>query len=96
MGDSFFGEERDDVAYLWQNHLEGDVLVMDLTFFIREADGRYRRVVEQHRQRAHEPQNLARLLEESGFTDVRIYGDRSFEAPGPEEMRVHICARRES
>ena len=96
MGDSFFGEERDEVAYLWQNLREGDVLVMDLTFFIREEDGRYRRVVEKHRQRAHEPQNLARLLEESGFTDVRIYGDRTFDAPGPEEMRVHICARRES
>ncbi len=96
LGDGFFGEERDDVAYLWQNRLEGDVLTMDLTFFIREADGRYRRVAETHRQRAHEPEHLARLLEESGFSGVRIYGDRSFEAPGPEEMRVHICARRES
>lgn len=96
LGDGFFGEERDDVAYLWQNRLEGDVIAMDLTFFIREADGRYRRVAETHRQRAHDPENLARMLAESGFTGVRILGDRSFEAPGPEEMRVHICARRES
>ena len=96
MGDGFFGEGREDVAYLWQNRMEGDVLVMDLTFFIREADGRYRRVAETHRQRAHEPETLARMLEESGFAGVRILGDRSFAAPGPEEMRVHICARRES
>ena len=95
LGDAFFGEERDEAAYLWQNTLDGDVVTMDLTFFIRRADGLYERVTETHRQMAHEPENLARLLNETGFKNVKIYGDRTFDPPKPEEMRLHFCAVRE-
>ena len=95
LGDSFFGEERDEAAYLWQNSLEGDIVTMDITFFLREEGELYRRVSETHRQRAHEPQRLRELLEEAGFSGVQIYGDQSFEAPKPQELRVHICATRE-
>ena len=95
LGDSFFGEERDEVAYLWQNSLEGDIVTMDLTFFLREADGRYRRVAETHRQRAHEPEHLAHMLNECGFGKIEIFGDQSLAAPGAEEMRIHLLAVRE-
>lgn len=97
MGNAFFGEERDEAAYLWQNSIEGDIVNMDLTFFIRDDEDEeiYRRVTENHRQRAHDPQNLKRLLEEAGFGDIQIYGDRTFEAPAADEMRVHISAVRE-
>lgn len=95
LGDGFFGEERDEVAYLWQNTLEGDFITMDISFFIREADGRYRRVAENHRQRIYGPDEILSLLRESGFVGARALGDRSFDAPGPEELRMHFCARRE-
>ena len=95
LGDSFFGEERDEAAYLWQNTLEGDIVTMDITFFMREEGELYRRVSETHRQRAHEPLRLKALMEEAGFVNVQIYGDQSFDPPGPQEMRVHICATRE-
>lgn len=97
MGDAFFGEERDEAAYLWQNRLDGDIVTMDITFFIRddEEEDIYHRVTETHRQRAHDPENLKRLLEEAGFKNIRIYGDRTFEAPAADEMRVHISAVRE-
>ena len=94
LGENFFFEERDEVVYLWQNSLEGDIVTMDLTFFLREPDGRYRRAAETHRQRAHEPEALAHILKECGFDGIEIFGDRSFEAPGPEEDRVHILAVR--
>ena len=96
LGDGFFGEERDEAAYLWQNSLDGDIVHMVLTFFIHEGGELYRRVTETHRQRAHEEENIVRLLREAGFTGIRVYGDRNFEAPGPEEMRIHFCAVREA
>ena len=95
LGNAFFGEERDEAAYLWQNTLDGDIVTMDLTFFIRRADGLYERVTETHRQMAHEPETLARLLRETGFKNVRIYGDQTFDPPKPDEMRLHFCAVRE-
>lgn len=97
LGNAFFGEERDEAAYLWQNSIEDDIVTMDISFYIRE-DGEeelYRRVTERHRQRAHEPERLRQQLAAAGFSQIKIYGDRSFEAPKPEEMRMHISAVRE-
>lgn len=95
LGNNFFGEERDEAAYIWQNSLDGDIVNMDLTFFICEEDDLYRRVTETHRQRAHEIENLVSLLKETGFTGIKVYGDRTFAAPAEEEMRIHFCAVRE-
>lgn len=94
MGDAFFGEERDDIAYLWQNTLRGDNVTMDITFFVRQEDGLYRRFTETHRQRAHSVEEIKTLLAQAGFEQIHVYGDRTFEAPGPEELRIHFTAVR--
>ena len=97
LGNGFFGEERDEVAYLWSNKFdEGtQTVTMDLTFFVHEGDELYRRFSETHVQKAHKPERLAQLLGEAGFRDIRILGDRTFDAPAPDEARIHIAAIRE-
>ena len=96
MGDSFFGEERDGLATLWQNRLsrETHVLTMDVTFFVREEDGRYRRFRETHRQRAHSERELLAWLEQTGFEAARAYGGMAMDAPKPEDTRIHFTARK--
>ena len=96
MGDAFFGEERDGLAMLWQNKLgrESHVLTMDVTFFVREEDGRYRRFREEHRQRAHSQQEITELLETTGFEDIRVYGETRFDAPKETDIRIHYTARK--
>ena len=97
LGNGFFGEERDEVAYLWSNQFDAKMRTvrMDLTFFRREPSGLYRRFAEQHVQRAHEPDRLKQMLESCGFADVQIFGDRTFEAPREDELRIHFLAVRE-
>ena len=97
LGDGFFGEERDDVAYLWSNRrdLRAGTVTMDLTFFVRRTDGLYRRFSEVHVQKAHDPEHLARLLSENGFGRIEVFGDRNFDSPSPEALQLHICAVRE-
>lgn len=97
LGNGFFGEERDEVAYLWSNKWDAQkhTVQMDLTFFRQETDALYRRFTETHTQRAHDPAVLARMLEACGFSQIRIYGDRTFEEPRSDEMRIHIVAVRE-
>jgi hypothetical protein len=34
------------------------------------------------------------LLVKAGFSDIRIFGDRSFAPPSPTEERWHIAARK--
>jgi len=96
IGNAPFFEERDDIVYLWKNSLDPDshVLCMELTFFVQEEGGLYRRFEETHRQRAHRADELCALLAEAGFTDIHTYGDRTFDAPGEEELRIHITAKK--
>ena len=97
LGNNFFGEDRGDIAYLWDNRWDeaSRTVAMDLTFFAREPDGRYRRFDEQHTQRAHAPERLAELLAECGFGGVRVMGDRRFDPPAADEPRIHMAAIRE-
>ncbi|MBQ8109662.1 MAG: class I SAM-dependent methyltransferase [Clostridia bacterium] len=97
LGNGFFGEERDDVAYLWSNRFDDDArtVTMDLTFFVRRPDGLYRRFDEVHVQKAHEAQRLRALLETCGFSKVEVFGDRSLDPPGPRAERIYFLAERE-
>ncbi len=95
LAGQFYGEERDEAAYLWQNRLDGDILTMDISFYIRQEGGLYCRVTETHHQRAYEPELLVRALTAAGFEDIKVYGDRSFAPPRPEEARLHFSARRQ-
>jgi len=94
MGDAFFGEERDGIAMLWQNHLnrQTHVLSMDVTFFVREEDGRYRRFREQHKQRAHGQQEIIEWLKQAGFEKVSAYGGMTFNQPEEKDIRIHYAA----
>ncbi|MCL1963902.1 MAG: class I SAM-dependent methyltransferase [Firmicutes bacterium] len=89
------GEEK-TVSYLWQNHFDraSHTLQMDLTFFVRAADGRYTRFAETHFQRAHEIEELLLWLREAGFTQADAFGDQTFATPGAEEERIHFAAIR--
>lgn len=97
LGNNFFGEERDDVAYLWSNAFdpEARVVNMDLTFFVKEKGGLYRRFTEVHVQKAHDAGHIVQLLEDGGFSDVRTFGDRTFDQPRRDEQRIHFLAIRE-
>ena len=96
MKDAFYGEERDNVAYLWQNRMDeaSRVITMDLTFFVETENGLYRRFQEEHLQRAHAQAELTRWLAEAGFDEVRVYGDRTMAPPAPGEQRLHFTAKR--
>ena len=97
LGGGFFGEERDDVAYLWSNQWDAvaRTVTMDLTFFVRERGELFRRFAETHVQKAHEPEHLAALLAANGFGRIEIYADKTFEPPRADEQRIHIAAARE-
>lgn len=96
LGNGFFGEERDDVAYLWSNAWDSQrrTVQMDLTFFARQENGLYRRFTERHTQCAHDPEQLSAQLEACGFEQIHIYGDQNFDAPKADEMRIHMAAVR--
>ena len=96
LGNELICEDREDVTYVWQNSFskKTGICQMELCFFLREKDGRYRRIDEQQKQRAHSYENLAAMLQRCGFTDVRLYGNSRMEAPRDKEQRWHFVARK--
>lgn len=99
LGNNCLGEDGKAVSYIWQNHYDASArrLQMDLTFFLREDDGRYRRFQETHVQRAHTVRELEGWLAQAGFMGIRAYGDRCLSAPAADSERVHLVAvRRET
>lgn len=94
MNDQFFGEEREGLAYLWQNRFDRQkqLIHMDLTFFIQKEGNLYERFSEQQTQRAHTVKELNERLLESGFSAIRAYGDQTDATPGPDELRIHMTA----
>lgn len=92
LAGQFYGEDREDLTYLWQNRLlpDGQVLELDLTFFLREEDGRYRKFREVQRQRIWEAERLSALLREAGFSAVRVLEDAGEGAPAGQPERLHL------
>lgn len=95
LGCNTFAEEEEGCAYIWRNAFDAKsrLLEMGLTFFTREADGRYSRFTERHIQRAHTQQELLGALEKAGF-EAAAYGAFTREAPGAGCERLQFAARR--
>ena len=92
ISNGFFGEARDDGAYLWQGRFENGLLCVDLTLFAEDRGGLYRRYDETHVQRAWSVGEIRELLTEARFEDVRVYGDMDQYTYTPEALRAHFTA----
>jgi SAM-dependent methyltransferase len=74
LGNNLFAEDRDELTYLWFNTLQQNCVEMDLTFFIPQKDGTYRRADEHHVQYIHTQEFLTEKLSEAGFEVLATEG----------------------
>lgn len=74
IGENMFGEDGEDISYMWFNKQTPDGVIMDLTFFVKGKDGRYSRYDERHVQYAHEEGDIVSILSEVGFHDITSCG----------------------
>ena len=64
-------------------------------FDIFEQDGEsWSRAQETHEERVYEPQQLVRMLEQAGFTEIKTYGNQSFAPVQGGEDRIYFTARK--
>ncbi|WP_067930993.1 class I SAM-dependent DNA methyltransferase [Alicyclobacillus kakegawensis] len=66
----------EEAAVIFTSTVAADRLVQyELHAFLRQEDGDYRRIVEEHQQRFYEQEEVRALLQECGFTQVEVLGD---------------------
>ncbi len=75
LGNRLFGEDGEDITYLWFNRQTETGVQMDLTFFSRNPNGTYTKSEEAHTQYWYSAETLTRLLTENGFTVTDVCGE---------------------
>ena len=96
LGDRIFTSSEDDMVYVWQGqyHEKQHCLDIHLDIFVPASDNLYRRIQEDQRQRAYTEEELTDLLNQTGFSDIRLFGDRMMALPEPHALRWHITAQK--
>jgi SAM-dependent methyltransferase len=92
LGNNLFGDDGDDITYLWFNRLEEGRVEMDLTFFIRNRQGLYERREEHQTQYIHTEEALLSELERAGFAVIFHEG---LWGSDDKSERIHFTCRKE-
>ena len=101
IGTQTIYEARDEACFVWENEYDevSGINRYDVTFFIEEESGLYRRVEETHFQRGYEIETVKELLLRAGLSPEGVYdADRMTEnggfSPAEENSeRVYFVAR---
>ena len=95
MDGQVFLDEDDDVYCVWRGEFDRQTNIcsygMDL---FQRRGGLWERSFEEHREYAYSREQLTEYLKAAGFTHIRVYADRKFEAPGEGEQRIYFKARK--
>ena len=75
VANNIFADDRDDVTYLSMNHLFDDRVEMEVTLFVKQGSGEFRRCDEKHVQYIHSEREVLAALEDAGFTVLRVEGN---------------------
>ena len=95
LGDNTFAEDREESSFIWDNFYDEDDQVneYDLTLFIREENGLYRKYTETHYQKAYELTTVRRALKEAGMELAAAYDAFTKEPPKKDSERIYVIAR---
>lgn len=95
MGDCVLADNREEASYIWENYYYEDEQIneYDLTLFLREENGLYRKQEESHLQRAYDLDTVKCLLKEAGLDFLRAFDADTGEAVREDSERIYIVAR---
>ena len=95
MDGQVFLDEDDDVYCVWRGDFDEDTNILSYGMDLFQRQGSvWHRSFEEHREYAYTQAQLTAYLKDAGFTRIRVYGDRTFDAPGVGEQRIFFSARK--
>lgn len=87
LADNVFAENRDDASFIWENTFDPESRINEyaLTLYIEDEEtGMFERSEEFHYQKAYTREDIARILDESGFEVIENH---------EEDMRMYYTVR---
>ena len=96
LGDNIIAENRDNCSFIWDNiyYEEEEINEYQLSIFIKEEGSLYRKFEETHYQRAYTEEEIIESLQISGFENIKVYGDFTFEKPKKDSERLFFVCRK--
>ncbi len=94
LSDNTFVFEEKNVFYTWENSFDGEYCDFRLNFFVKNENGVYNRISEEHTQMYHSHDFLMKAIEKAGLTLEAVYGELTEEAPSENEQRVFYVVKR--
>ncbi len=67
-------DDREDITYLSFGKVDGDRATLEVSLFVKQADGKYLRLDETHTQYIHTEGEISSLLAACGFVDITVEG----------------------
>ena len=92
-GENFI-DESEDAFCVWSAEFSEEEGARDYVVDLFTREGRlWRRSTEEHREYAHDPETLCRLLESLGFSSVRVWGGLPLRERREEDERLFFVAK---
>jgi 2-polyprenyl-3-methyl-5-hydroxy-6-metoxy-1,4-benzoquinol methylase len=96
IGNNFFYDIDDYTTYIWENEYneERKICKFDLTFFVKEKNGLYRKYNEIHYEKAYSNEKIIEMLHKCNIRVVDIFDDLKFTKPKTDSERIfYICKK---
>lgn len=92
-----FLDETEDSYCVWRTEFDRKrrLCFYGIDLFQRQGDV-WERSFEEHIEYAYTPEELVQYLQEAGFRDIRLYGDRRLRKPKEDEQRIYIAAKKDN
>ncbi|MCI8466064.1 MAG: class I SAM-dependent methyltransferase [Lachnospiraceae bacterium] len=95
LGERTIAENREKQSFIWDNYYDREQKLneYELTLFLKEESGLYRKYEEFHYQRAYSLEEIRKALSEAGMEWVAFYDAFTENAPNETSERVYVVAR---
>ncbi|MDE6168371.1 MAG: class I SAM-dependent methyltransferase [Acetatifactor sp.] len=95
IGNTTIAENREDCSFIWENlyDAEEEINEYDLTVFVREDNGLFRRFSETHFQRGYTVEQMTELVRKSGMELVEMLDADTGSFVTARSERVVVTAR---
>ncbi len=94
IADTSYVREDEDVYCVWQCLVQDSICTYDFDIFENTGKDRWKRWKETHIEYIYQPEDLRKMLQKTGFTEICCYPDRSFDMVTGQEDRIFFTARK--
>ncbi|MFR6222103.1 MAG: class I SAM-dependent methyltransferase, partial [Anaerococcus sp.] len=74
---------------------DGDIIDMELNFFVENEDGTYQRIIENQVERIYSVDFMKKILKENNFSDIEIFDEDDMGKLKDNTLRILFKAKKE-